>query len=722
MDLINFLKVLLKRKWLIATITLIAVVSAFFITKITPEKYKSQTQLATGITDTGNEEDNKAYVQPLKIENQFNNLLELLNSRQVINLLSYQLILHDLDNSGSFRSMAELKEKYPVEYLDMAREVFLEKYSSMKTLVSSNDRDRMLIDMLKIMGYDFESIQENLEVERVFGTDYVGVNFSSENPFLSAFVVNTLSQEFLRYYKTVKGEKSHKTIEFYEDLTSQKKKELDDKVDELKQYKLDNNIVNIDEQIRSIVAQIRTLEMEREEENKKIPAIQKAIAKINRRFNGEDEESYLEAHLSKENIRILELREQIKDLNERYISGGFENQLLADSITMLKSQLSRHINQSASEHLVNPTVPKNELVSRKINLEIELEIAKESLISLDNELSRLRNKVSSFALQEAVIASYEREINVASDAYLNALDKLNSAKVASLNSGSLLKQVEFGQPADKPEPSKRMVVIALAGMVSFALCVVGIFVTEYLDVTIKNPVQFQKFTNLELAGALNSIPEQQRKLEAFYQTGDSDPKLELYKQMLKKLRYEIEASRANTLLVTSLREGEGKSFLLVSLAYALSLNEAKILLVDTNFKNNSLTKMFNARPVFGKFLNKEGNGDEALVTSSGFKNIDVIGCEGGNYSPSEIFSNINLGNILSELRKEYDYIFLEGAALNEYSDTKELVNYVDKIIPVFSSRSDIKYADENSIEYLHSLEDKLLGSVLNHVDLDHLKY
>jgi capsular polysaccharide biosynthesis protein len=52
MDLIIFLKVLLKRKWLILFIILFAVTAERFITRITPEKYVSKAQIATVLYDT----------------------------------------------------------------------------------------------------------------------------------------------------------------------------------------------------------------------------------------------------------------------------------------------------------------------------------------------------------------------------------------------------------------------------------------------------------------------------------------------------------------------------------------------------------------------------------------------------------------------------------------------------------------------------------------------
>ncbi|WP_185153313.1 hypothetical protein, partial [Fulvivirga lutimaris] len=100
-----------------------------------------------------------------------------------------------------------------------------------------------------------------------------------------------------------------------------------------------------------------------------------------------------------------------------------------------------------------------------------------------------------------------------------------------------------------------------------------------------------------------------------------------------------------------------------------------------------------------------------------YNNIDVIGSITSPLSPSELLYEKDFKTLIDGLSDHYDYIFLESAALNEYSDTKELLNYVDQVIPVFSAQNDIKQNDKESIEYFKNLNGKLFGAVLNRMNL-----
>ena len=72
---------------------------------------------------------------------------------------------------------------------------------------------------------------EELQVERVGDTNFINVTFISENPVLSAFVVNTLCSEYIRYtnYKTNNSDRDD-SLQFFSDLAEKKKKELEGNV------------------------------------------------------------------------------------------------------------------------------------------------------------------------------------------------------------------------------------------------------------------------------------------------------------------------------------------------------------------------------------------------------------------------------------------------------------------------------------------------------------
>jgi polysaccharide biosynthesis transport protein len=111
-----------------------------------------------------------------------------------------------------------------------------------------------------------------------------------------------------------------------------------------------------------------------------------------------------------------------------------------------------------------------------------------------------------------------------------------------------------------------------------------------------------------------------------------------------------------------------------------------------------------------------------LINPTKYKNIFIVGnAGGGSESPAEILSGRDFTNLIAVLVDSFDYILMEGAAVNDYSDTKELVQYADKVFAVFSADSSIKQLDKESINYFKSLGKKFGGAILNRVSTKDMK-
>ena len=242
-----------------------------------------------------------------------------------------------------------------------------------------------------------------------------------------------------------------------------------------------------------------------------------------------------------------------------------------------------------------------------------------------------------------------------------------------------------------------------------------------MDTSVKTATHFERVANLPLLSSLNYLPAENLDLVGLFNDHSTDPNQESYKHLMRKIRFEVISSGGKVFLMTSARPGAGKTSLLFSLGYSLSLNKKKILLIDTHFNNNQITRITAATPALERYMADEIR-FERLISSSGLDGVDILGAEGGNYTPLEVFVPPDkFKELLKKLSETYEYIFLEGPALNQFSGSKELVQFVDKVIPIFSAKATIKQPDKQSIKYLKSIQDKLLGSVLNKVAIEDLE-
>ncbi len=482
-----------------------------------------------------------------------------------------------------------------------------------------------------------------------------------------------------------------------------------------------------------MTTQISNYEIQKNEELKTIRNLELSLENVNRKLR--QTEQQIEGSPASINAKILEFRARINELNKIYLDGGSTDTELLSVINDLRDQLQVEISKySYVASNQSDFAVRGELLDEQEEFELKLRLARDNVISLTSTINNLKNSISGIASKEATIVQLEQQQERASKEYSDALKKYNIEKTKSLISEGSIRIMVRGQVPNYPETSKAKLIVAFSGASSLTICMFVFILMELIDFRIKTPSRFQSKVNLNLLGSVNSIRIKNVDLAELFKTKSTHPHLEMFKETLRKIRFEIEAKGQGSVLVTSNKVGEGKTFFILCLAFSLSLLRKRILIIDTNFKNNSLTKHLLAKPNFTKMLERglianklltvaAGNGSSGdedpiknLISSTSHVGIDIIGNNGTFNSPSEIFAGKDFGTLLNNLNTNYDYILMEGSALNEFSDTKELVGFAKSIVAVFAADSSITQKDKGTNDFYQSLGPKMIGAVLNRVN------
>jgi Mrp family chromosome partitioning ATPase len=177
--------------------------------------------------------------------------------------------------------------------------------------------------------------------------------------------------------------------------------------------------------------------------------------------------------------------------------------------------------------------------------------------------------------------------------------------------------------------------------------------------------------------------------------------------------------------MVSPKSKEGKTFAMLSLAHSLAFNNKRVLMLDTNFKA-PLPETFTDQPsankdILNKAIQSHGLADVFQIKTqtaepSEIQRVDILGNTGLPKSPAELLEPEHFRAFLADLHQHYDYVLMEAAALNQYSDAQELVPFADKVLAVFNANSVLKNADKESLQFLRSINNKFAGAVLTEVD------
>jgi succinoglycan biosynthesis transport protein ExoP len=724
MDFSYLFRILMKRKWLIISATIIAAVVAYILTINQPNKFRSTAQIATGYTtyDPVRLNENADNFQQ---ETKFNNAIVTFTSPAVVNLLSYHLILHDLRQTP-FTILTDQDKKKAFQNIskEEAIKAFQNKLDSMKMLSPSLNEDKKLLNILYLYGYDNATIKKTLDVSRFQHSDFLNVSYVSKDPGLSAFVVNTAYDQFIRYYGTNRDKTISQSADTLKRIMEKKKQILEEKNRILQQAGLgssgprSNSDLNI----------ISNLESQLTSEKSKLATFQSDLRKVNQRLANIDSKP-AESNNSAINDEIIQLRNARNSAYGDYLRSN--DQADYKKYTALNDKYQQKVLslRTTTENSKDPVADKVDLQSQKTDLEIDIQSSSSFISSLEVKVNSLKGAIASSGSNDAAIESLRQDAELASKEYIEAQYKYNTATDLGGLSVINFRLTVPAQPALAPEPSKRIIIIGLAGFAALFTTVAFIIFLTYLDSSVRTPLIFSKNVNLRLISLINFMNLRNKDIKDViantYTSTDSEEtyRTNTFRESLRKLRYEVEMSGKKVFLFTSTKKGQGKTTIIQALSYSMSLSKKRVLIIDTNFCNPDLTVQLDAEPVLEKIIPQNFD-DKNLVEEIkkhskdlGIGSIYAIGSAGGDYTPSEILPRENLLHYLQTLTSYFDYIFLEGPPLNDFSDSKELVQYVEGVIAIFSAQDVIKQIDRQSISFFKELNGKFSGSILNMVDM-----
>ncbi len=310
--------------------------------------YKSTAKLSTGFTAEDEikvSEDQRFNLRDAEVK--FNNLLQNITSEQVLSMLSYRLILHDLTGAAPFKQLREGEEgrlSFTAEEKKLAIATFKSKYDSLALLSTYDPFERKLLNLLAQQNYAHWQMKDRIEVKYVKNTDFVTITHVTPSALLSAFVVNALGEEYIRYDNSLRSGRTDRSVTFFENLVAEKKKTLDDKTMMLNQYKVNNGVIDYATESSTKMAQITEYELRKEQILSDIQRVRLSLASVNKKLgefgkgtnNPDQDRATINGNIVRIQDKITELNGKA---NDEYARTGTNNEQLQTTIRDLRFQL-----------------------------------------------------------------------------------------------------------------------------------------------------------------------------------------------------------------------------------------------------------------------------------------------------------------------------------------------------------------------------------------------
>lgn len=194
---------------------------------------------------------------------------------------------------------------------------------------------------------------------------------------------------------------------------------------------------------------------------------------------------------------------------------------------------------------------------------------------------------------------------------------------------------------------------------------------------------------------------------------------EAYKTLRTNITFSLSETGCKIIGVTSAMDTEGKSINCLNLAISFGETGARVLIIDCDLRKPNIAKLLNqkASPGISNVLVNLSSLEDALRHTP-YKDLDVI--LSGDIPPnaSELLGSDKMAELLEELTKRYDYIFVDTPPVNIVSDSTILSRHMAGIILVVKQGETEKADVVSAIEQLKFVKAKVLGFVLNGIQTE----
>ena len=178
-----------------------------------------------------------------------------------------------------------------------------------------------------------------------------------------------------------------------------------------------------------------------------------------------------------------------------------------------------------------------------------------------------------------------------------------------------------------------------------------------------------------------------------------------------------------TIVVTSASPREGKTTVAISLAISLAQSGKRILIVDTDLRKPRIHRSF------GKPLSRgvttvlvgEHTAKEAIQDTE-IPGLSLLASGPIPPNPSELLHTEQFRALIAELAKNFDHLIFDSPPLAAVTDAAIISPQVDGTILIIHTQRTTREALKSALRQLRDVSGHLTGGVLNEVDLSTQRY
>lgn len=712
MTIKTFLQLLKRNFLLLLAGGLLTASAVYWLVSKQKQEYNSEALVSTGIISSvsiknteGGKSADRDYAQ-----NELENLVSLAIAHKTREELATRLLARYL-----MLDQADRRWISPDEFTYLQEEVFtteiwalkdtsfastLAKVSHARDASEGNDVQKLIYSDDAYFGIEY--LQERLSVYRRGNSDLLQFAYTTSDAALCRQTLNELLTIFMDKHAALKKNQSSEVSTFFAEATTKSANRLQTAENELLQFRVQNSIINYDEQTRTIAIKKEDLDDLRTKENMNLQGVAATRQRVEQELGNR-------TALSTINANLLSLRQEltlvssqlakveIAGTNEAAVAAGLSRKRELEARQQeLRDQMSRVTQQSYDFENSPNGVHTQNLLDEWLDAVVTEEKSTARLDVIGDRQQEFAAIYSQYAPWGSKLKELQRKIELAEEEYLANLHSYNQALLHQQHTlmATNLEVIDSPyMPIGKPDYKRFLLVIM--GFIGGSSLVLGTFIAlAFLDESLKNPDVVREKIGINVATVLPNMVQGGKSASLLHRKEAA--RQQAMALLLQQIKVETlqKDSQPRLILVTSTRQEEGKSWVAEQIADFLREEDNRVLYlypVEANILPANAGKDNLGYEMSSRMLDAER-----------IEELDVFG---------ETESYLEL----------YHYVVLEIPALLTGKYPLPLLRKFDLSLLICRANRSWEEADQQALNTLQRASRGPIRAVLNGADMDVLE-
>lgn len=480
---------------------------------------------------------------------------------------------------------------------------------------------------------------------------------------------------------------------------------------DLAQFKSRTGLINNEEQTKSIVNTMSTLTTSLSQANAQAQSNARRIQVLSNRLNLSPEQAIRSLGLGENKDyqflrqKLVELEANLIPLRSRFTDDSPNVQKLLAQREDLAQRIQSYVAQSAGGKQIDTTITSGEagqgralLIQQLILAEAEANAQRETTKVLQSYLNQLNATLNTFPANQERLSDLQRQVEIAEGIYKGLVAQIRQTSVDSFNSYPSVQVLD--PPAANAKPSApKPAATAMSALIAALLGSTALVLLLESRNPLLRPVDLKRL-KFPLVFRIPQLRSVSKPLGLYDGT-------ELEFQRLAS-SISLQPTEHRRLMITSAMKGEGKTTVTLKLAIALTDLGFRILLVDADYRQASLSKQLG----FADILEPKSEPVSIKPGLALLPTAHVAGKLVGLLTRGQFQQTL----LAAETTGHYDYILVDGPPLDSTSEGILLASLIQQVLFVVRPGKSERKPVAESLEQLAQHDVKLLGLVVNDLE------